>query len=140
MRFWLHGQIYRVMLFKRSLIYFKAVAVSRVEYVLELDFRCLSGYVSNLHDLDLRSVFLQTYKAHERSREAIELAYEAILKQDMKRRQKYGFKPPKLGRKTDLEADVVCDLRPSLSMIQRQPPDNHGQALLCFVTGCMMRS
>ena len=50
---------------------------------------------------------LQTYKSHERSREAIEFAYEAILKQDMKRRQKYGFKPPKLGRKTDLDADVV---------------------------------
>ncbi len=49
----------------------------------------------------------QTYKSHERSREAIEFAYEAILKQDMKRRQKYGFKPPKLGRKTDLDADVV---------------------------------
>ena len=53
------------------------------------------------------SVRSQTYKAHERSREAIEFAYEAILKQDMKRRQKYGFKPPKLGRKTDLDADVV---------------------------------
>jgi len=49
----------------------------------------------------------QTYKSHERSREAIEFAYEAILKQDMKRRQKYGFKPPKLGRKTDLDANVV---------------------------------
>ena len=47
----------------------------------------------------------QAYKRHERSREAIELAYEAILSQDMKKRQKYGFKPPKLGRRTDADAE-----------------------------------
>lgn len=46
----------------------------------------------------------QAYKRHERSREAIEMAYESILNQDMKKRQKYGFKPPKLGRKTDAQA------------------------------------
>ncbi len=48
---------------------------------------------------------VQQYKAHEPSREAIELAYEAILGQDMKARQKYGFRPPSTGRKTDLQGD-----------------------------------
>ena len=38
------------------------------------------------------------------------MAYESILTKDMKRRQKYGFKPPRLGRKTDLEAEP--DVRP----------------------------
>ena len=47
----------------------------------------------------------QTYRAHERSRESIELAYDSILQQKMKVRHKYGFKPPKTGRKGDLDGD-----------------------------------
>ena len=50
---------------------------------------------------------MQEYKAHERSREAIELAYEEILKHNMHARHKYGLKPPRTGRKTDMAADEV---------------------------------
>ena len=56
--------------------------------------------------------FLQEYKAHDRSREAIEMALDEILKQKMKIRHKYGFKPPKSGRRTDVQGDptVSCIL------------------------------
>jgi ATP-dependent HslUV protease ATP-binding subunit HslU len=37
----------------------------------------------------------QTYKRHERSREAVELAFDAILKEKMKERQALGFRPPR---------------------------------------------
>jgi hypothetical protein len=47
----------------------------------------------------------QQYKAHERSRESIELAFDAILQKKYKLRHKYGFRPPVTGRKTDLAAD-----------------------------------
>lgn len=50
---------------------------------------------------------MQTYKRHERSREAIELAYDSILQEKMKVRHKYGFQPPRRGRKTDLEGDPL---------------------------------
>ena len=49
---------------------------------------------------------VQTYKAHERSRESIEMAFDTILQEKMKVRHKQGFKPPKRGRKTDLEGDA----------------------------------
>lgn len=49
--------------------------------------------------------FMQEYKAHGRSREAIEMAFDEILKQKMKVRHKYGFKPPKTGRRTDVEGE-----------------------------------
>ena len=52
----------------------------------------------------------QQYQSHDPSREAIELAYEAILGQDMKARQKYGFRPPTTGRKTDLAGDELVGL------------------------------
>ena len=48
---------------------------------------------------------LQEYKAHDKSRESIEMALDEILKQKMKIRHKYGFKPPKSGRRTDVEGD-----------------------------------
>ena len=48
----------------------------------------------------------QTYNAHERSRESIEMAFDTILQEKMKVRHKQGFKPPKRGRKTDLEGDA----------------------------------
>ncbi len=47
----------------------------------------------------------QTYRAHEASREAIELAFDAILQEKMKARAKYGFRPPRTGRKTDAAGD-----------------------------------
>lgn len=50
---------------------------------------------------------LQEYKEHERSREAIELAFDAILQQKMKTRHKYGFRPPRSGRKTDVAGNAV---------------------------------
>lgn len=51
----------------------------------------------------------QQYKAHERSRESIELAFDAILQKKYKLRHKYGFRPPVTGRKTDLAGDEeVC--------------------------------
>lgn len=49
----------------------------------------------------------QTYKAHERSREAIELAYDSILQEKMKVRAKFGFQPPQRGRRRDLQADPL---------------------------------
>ena len=58
-----------------------------------------------------RASLVQAYKRHERSREAIEMAYESILAQDMKKRQKYGFKPPKMGRRTDAQADAEVRAR-----------------------------
>ena len=48
----------------------------------------------------------QTYQAHERSRESIEMAFDTILQEKMKVRHKQGFRPPKRGRKTDLEGDA----------------------------------
>ncbi len=53
---------------------------------------------------------LQEFKAHGRSREAIEMAFDAILKQKMKVRHKYGFKPPKSGRRSDVEGDPTVSL------------------------------
>ena len=49
----------------------------------------------------------QTYKGHERSREAIELAYDSILQEKMKVRAKFGFQPPQRGRRRDLQADPL---------------------------------
>jgi len=49
---------------------------------------------------------LQTYKSHERSRESIEMAFDTILQEKMKVRHKMGFRPPKRGRKTDLDGDA----------------------------------
>ena len=48
---------------------------------------------------------LQEFKGHGRSREAVEMAFDEILKQKMKVRHKYGFKPPKSGKRTDVEGD-----------------------------------
>ena len=55
----------------------------------------------------------QEYKAHGRSREAIEMAFDEILKQKMKVRHKYGFRPPKTGRRTDMEGE------PTVSVLSR---------------------
>ena len=53
----------------------------------------------------LMSSLVQEFKAHDKSRESIEMALDDILKQKMKIRHKYGFKPPKSGRRTDVEGD-----------------------------------
>ena len=53
---------------------------------------------------------VQEYKAHDRSRESIEMALDEILKQKMKIRHKYGFKPPKSGRRSDVEGDPTVRL------------------------------
>ncbi|KAK9817257.1 hypothetical protein WJX72_011944 [[Myrmecia] bisecta] len=63
---------------------------------------------------DARNFLYAQYKAHGPSREAIEMAFDSILGDKMKVRHKYGFKPPRTGRKTDAAGDA---LRPSL--IQR---------------------
>jgi hypothetical protein len=53
----------------------------------------------------------QQYRAHAPSREAIDMAHDAILREKYKLRHKYGFRPPKTGRKTDLDAEaLVCAL------------------------------
>lgn len=54
-----------------------------------------------------RSRLVQEFKAHGRSREAIEMAFDDILKQKMKVRHKYGFKPPKTGRRSDVEGEAT---------------------------------
>lgn len=44
----------------------------------------------------------QQYRWHEPSRESIELAFESVLKEKFKARQKLGFRPPRTGRRTDV--------------------------------------
>ncbi len=71
----------------------------------------------------------QQYQSHDPSREAIELAYEAILGQDMKARQKYGFRPPTTGRKSDLAGDELVGpsaSRPAPLSITCAPMTPHG--------------
>lgn len=58
-----------------------------------------------MHEVLLMLRLLQEYKAHDKSRESIEMALDEILKQKMKIRHKYGFKPPKSGRRTDVAGD-----------------------------------
>ena len=50
---------------------------------------------------------LQSYRKHAPSREAIELAFDRVLKASYETRQKHGFKPPKMGRRTDAAARPV---------------------------------
>ena len=65
---------------------------------------------------------MQTYKGHEKSRESIEMAFDTILQEKMKVRHKQGFKPPKRGRKTDLEGDPEVGARCLYSALQNQQP------------------
>jgi len=69
---------------------------------------------------------LQEFKAHGRSREAIEMAFDAILKQKMKVRHKYGFKPPKSGRRSDVEGD------PTVSLHSWSYSDAHTSHACCY--------
>ena len=50
---------------------------------------------------DARNYLALTYRSHERSREAVEGAFDSILKERMRLRHKLGFRPPKAGRKAD---------------------------------------
>lgn len=63
---------------------------------------------------DARNFLYEQYKQHEPSREAIELAFDTVLQAKMKMRHKYGFKPPKTGRRTDISGD-----EDKVSLIQR---------------------
>ena len=47
---------------------------------------------------DARNYLSLTYRSHERSREAVEGAFDSILKERMRLRHKLGFRPPKAGR------------------------------------------
>lgn len=54
---------------------------------------------------DARNYLALTYRSHERSREAVEGAFDSILKERMRLRHKLGFRPPRAGRnggKSDL--------------------------------------
>ena len=76
---------------------------------------------------------MQEFKAHDKSRESIEMALDEILKQKMKIRHKYGFKPPKSGRRTDVEGDPTVSQAPeacSFCVLAISP------LALCFITCC----
>lgn len=63
---------------------------------------------------DARNYLYEQYKEHEPSRESIELAFDSILQSSIKFRHKYGFRPPKTGRRTDATGDPE-----KISIIQR---------------------
>jgi hypothetical protein len=63
---------------------------------------------------DARNYLYEQYKGHEPSRESIELAFDSILQSSIKFRHKYGFKPPKTGRRSDVSGDAE-----KISIIQR---------------------
>ncbi|KAF5832701.1 hypothetical protein DUNSADRAFT_11345 [Dunaliella salina] len=56
-----------------------------------------------------RNFLYEQYRWHEPSRESIELAFEAILKETYKARRRFGFRPPRTGRREDIigDPDVV---------------------------------
>ncbi len=48
----------------------------------------------------------QQYKSHEPSREAVELAFEKVLSEHMKRRKAGGFRPPQRGKRGEVQGDA----------------------------------
>lgn len=75
---------------------------------------------------DARNFLVDQYRWHEASRESIELAYEKILNEKMRVRHRLGFRPPKRGKKTDVEGDVPPEtvwervkgaMEPSIAMV-----------------------
>lgn len=54
---------------------------------------------------EAKHFLLEQYRWHAESRESIELAYDTLLQEHFKRRNKYGFRPPKTGRRSDVEGD-----------------------------------
>ncbi|EFN59567.1 hypothetical protein CHLNCDRAFT_132902 [Chlorella variabilis] len=63
---------------------------------------------------EARNFLVEQYRAHEPSREAIELALDSILEEKRRVRLKDGFRPPRTGRRTDVAGDA-----PNLSLWQR---------------------
>ncbi|KAF8064584.1 CPP1 [Scenedesmus sp. PABB004] len=51
---------------------------------------------------DARNYLYEQYKWHEPSREAIELAFDSLLQKHLSGRFKFGFRPPRTGRRTDV--------------------------------------
>eukprot|EP00775_Hariotina_reticulata_P004379 gene4380-4631_t len=51
---------------------------------------------------DARNYLYEQYKWHEPSREAIELAFDALLQKHLHGRFKFGFRPPSTGRRSDV--------------------------------------
>ena len=45
------------------------------------------------------------------------MAFDAILKQKMKVRHKYGFKPPKTGRRSDVEGEATVSVMQNLNAV-----------------------
>ena len=92
-------------------------------------FKCVCSKSARLYIASL----VQEFKAHDKSRESIEMALDEILKQKMKIRHKYGFKPPKSGRRTDVEGDpTVSQVSEACSfcVLAISP------LALCFITRC----
>lgn len=52
---------------------------------------------------DARNFLYQQYKWHEPSRESIELAFDTIIQEKLKVRHKFGFRPPRGGRRGDID-------------------------------------
>lgn len=55
---------------------------------------------------EARNFLVEQYRAHEPSREAIELALDSILEEKRRVRLKDGFRPPRTGRRTDVAGDA----------------------------------
>ena len=72
-------------------------------------------YAGNCQLTPVESRCSQTYRHHEASREAIEIAFDRVLSEHMKKRKKFGFRAAKLGRKTGTLQDDV----PTKSFMQR---------------------
>lgn len=54
---------------------------------------------------DARNYLWEQYKWHEPSREAIEMAFDRLLQKHMGERFKFGFRPPRTGRRSDIIVD-----------------------------------
>lgn len=63
---------------------------------------------------EARNFLVEQYRDHDPSREAVELALDAILTERYKVRHRDGFRPPRRGRKGEAEGDA-----PTLSPWQR---------------------
>lgn len=63
---------------------------------------------------EARNFLFEQYKAHEPSRESIELAFDDILQEKMKVRHKFGFRPPQRGKRGEAQGDA-----PKLSLLQQ---------------------
>eukprot|EP00877_Chromochloris_zofingiensis_P009418 jgi/Chrzof1/472/Cz01g17020.t1 len=59
---------------------------------------------------DARNFLYEQYKLHEPSKDAIELAFDTVLQEKLKRRHKFGFKPPKTGSRKDVVGEERISL------------------------------